>query len=180
MRAHRPGRRLADAALIVFVCGAVVAGQLGVNAVATWGTQLPVIGSALTVNSLLDLQWYIFALIVLFGGVYALRDDQHVNVDFISGAFPPRLRKVVLVLGDLFLLLPFTVIVTWYGTKFAMAAYASGEASTYGGLIDRWTLKACVPVAFALLGIAALARAVRTVAELTSPDLDEPDGPHDR
>lgn len=152
--------------LIAFVCLGVAAARIGINHIVDWGTELPVLGPALTVNSLLDLQWYIFALLVLFGGVYAFRDRQHVSVDFVSGSFPPRLRLVIEILGDLFLLLPFAAIVTWYGTKFALSAYTSGEGSTYGGLLDRWVIKACIPLAFGLLGLAALARAIGSLRAL--------------
>lgn len=155
--------------LIVFVCGAVAAAHFSINQIVSWDRAVPLLGSALTVNSLLDLQWSIFALVVLFGGVYALRDDQHVSVDFLSASFSPRTRKIVRILGDLFLLLPFTVIIVWYGTKFAMSSYTSGESSTYGGLADRWMVKACIPIAFAMLGIFGLSRALLTIMDLVRP-----------
>ena len=76
-----------------------------------------------------------------------LRDDRHVSVDFLSAGFSPRTRQVIRVLGDLFLLVPFAAIIVWYGTRFAMSSFGSGESSTYGGLSDRWMVKACIPVA---------------------------------
>lgn len=155
--------------LVVFVCGAVVAAQLGINQIVGWSGSIPLLGDALTVNSLLDLQWSIFALVVLFGGVYALRDDQHVSVDFLSAGFSPRVRLIIRTVGDLILLVPFAAIIVWYGTKFAMSSFASGEGSTYGGLIDRWMVKACVPFAFALLGIFGLSRALLTILDLIGP-----------
>ena len=155
--------------LVVFVCGAVLAAQLGVNQIVSWSGSVPLIGDALTVNSLLDLQWSIFALVVLFGGVYALRDDQHVSVDFLSFGFSPRVRLIIRTIGDLILLVPFAAIIVWYGTRFAVSSFNSGESSTYGGLMDRWMVKACVPIAFALLGIFGLSRALLTILDLASP-----------
>ena len=162
--------------LIVFVCAAVLAAKLGVNSIVGWKNELPVVGSALTVNSLLDLQWYIFAVIVLFGGVYAFRDDHHVNVDFLSSAFSPRVKKLVQIFGDLFFLLPFCAVIAWYGSKFAYTAFLSGEGSTYGGLLDRWIIKACLPLSFVLLGICAVARALSSIASLVAGDDDPADG----
>lgn len=159
--------------LVVFVCGAVVAAHFGINQIASWSQPLPLLGDALTVNTLLDLQWSIFALVVLFGGVYALRDDQHVSVDFLSAGFSPRTRLIIRTIGDLVLLVPFTVIIVWFGTKFALSSFASGESSTYGGLMDRWMVKACVPIAFAMLGIFGLCRALLTILDLISPANDE-------
>lgn len=153
--------------LIAFVCLTVLAAQFGMSVYASWEASIPVLGRGITVNTLLDLQWYLFAIMVLFGGVYAFRDDQHVSVDFMSARFTPKTRLVIRLLGDLVLLLPFCVIITWYGLQFAATSYASGEGSTYGGLLDRWLIKACVPIGFGLLGIAALARGAGTVATLS-------------
>lgn len=158
--------------LIVFVCAAVAAAHFGLNSLASWEGAIPVIGSAITVNSLLDLQWYIFAIIVLFGGVYAFRDEHHVKVDFLSANFSPRTRRVVALVGDVLLLLPFAAIIVWYGSKFAYSAYLSGEGSTYGGLASRWIIKACLPLSFALLGIAGIARAVASLHALIAGNAD--------
>lgn len=152
--------------LILSVCLTVLAAQLGINVLADWGDAIPLFGTALTVNSLLDMQWHIFALIVLFGGVYAFRDNSHVSVDVFSSALSERARLAIRLFGDLFFLLPFCAIIAWYGYGFAEKAFISGEASTYNGMIDRWAIKAAIPVAFALLGLHAFLRAIATVFEL--------------
>ena len=106
---------------------------------------------------------------MLFGGIYAFRDDSHVSVDVFSSGLPERGRLVIRVLGDLFFLLPFCVVIAWYGYAFAAKAFASGEGSTYGGLMDRWLVKAAIPLAFSLLGLSAVIRAVTTILELARP-----------
>ena len=63
--------------LIAAVLVGVVAARFGVPVLVDWGVSVPVLGSALTLNGLTDLQWYIFALLVLFGGVCTFRDDAH-------------------------------------------------------------------------------------------------------
>lgn len=155
--------------LILSVCLTVLAAQVGVNVLADWGRAVPVFGKALTVNSLLDLQWYIFALIVLFGGIYAFRDNTHVAVDVFSSALPERWRLIIRTFGDLFFLLPFCLIIAWYGAAFAEKAFMSGEGSTYGGLMDRWLIKAAIPVSFGLLGLSAVARAILTLRNVMRP-----------
>lgn len=155
--------------LILSVCLTVLAAQLGINILAEWTDPLPLFGKALTVNTLLDVQWHIFALIVLFGGVYAFRDNSHVAVDVFSSGLPPRAKLALRLFGDLVFLLPFCVIIAWYGYGFAVKAFVSSEGSTYGGLLDRWMIKAAIPAAFALLGLCALLRALSTVLELADP-----------
>ena len=146
--------------LIVLVCLAVIAAQLGINNYGSWSGNIFVFGSGVTVNTLLDLQWWCFAIIVLFGGVLSFRDKEHVSVDFISASFSPRTRLLLQMIGDIVLLVPFCAIIIFYGTKFSVTAWNSGESSSYGGLRDVWLIKAIVPIGFALLGIAGLARAV--------------------
>lgn len=152
--------------LIVAVCLTVLAAKLGLNAFVHWGTSLPVLGTGITVNTLADMQWYFFALMSVFGGVYAFLADRHVSVDVVSSHFSERTRLWVRIFGDLVFVLPFCLIITWYGVAFTMTSFASGEGSTYGGLLDRWLIKACIPLGFGLLALAALVRAIKTLQML--------------
>ncbi|MBU2983082.1 TRAP transporter small permease subunit [Lentibacter algarum] len=149
--------------LILCVCLTVFAAQAGWNSFGSWEGDVFLLGDGITVNTLTDMQWHIFALLVLFGGTLAFRDNAHVSVDFLSCNFSNRTNATFQVLGDLFLILPFCLIIAWFGTKFALTALSSGEGSNYGGLQDRWLIKACLPAGFALLGVATLARAMRSV-----------------
>lgn len=152
--------------LIVSILTGVICAKLGLNVLLAWQTPVPVLGRAVTVNSLLDLQWYIFALLVLFGGVMALRDDRHVSVDTVALALSPRARLILRMLGDLLFLVPFCAIMTWYGAKFAMVAFTTGEGSTQGGLMTRWLIKAMFPLAFGFLTLAGLTRGAATAVTL--------------
>lgn len=155
--------------LILFVGLTVLAAKIGWNAFFIWGQTVPVLGRGITVNTLTDMQWYIFAIISVFGAVYAFRDNQHVSVDLFSDHLPRRGQLAVQILGDVFLLMPFCAIIFWYGWSFTLASFNSGEGSTYGGLANRWLIKAIIPVGFALLGIAALLRAISAICEIVRP-----------
>lgn len=160
--------------LILFVCLTVLAAQVGWNAFWQWDRAIPILGKGITVNTLADMQWYIFAIVSVLGGVYAFRDDQHVNVDVFAASLPQRAQLGIRVFGDLVFLLPFCAIIFWYGWSFTLTSFNSGEGSTYGGLLNRWLIKAIVPVGFALLGIAAIVRAIRTIGEIMRPaEIDE-------
>lgn len=165
--------------LIISVCLTVLAAQYGVNVLAEWSDALPLLGKAITVNTLLDLQWHIFSLMVLFGGVLAFRDNSHVAVDVFSSALPPRLQLAVRLFGDLVFLLPFCIVIAWYGYGFAVKAFVTSEGSTYGGMLDRWLIKAAIPVAFSLLGLCAIFRAISTARQLLRPALMNSEQPHD-
>ncbi|MDO9525902.1 MAG: TRAP transporter small permease subunit [Gemmobacter sp.] len=152
--------------LILSILIGVIAAKIGLNVLASWQTPIPVLGRAITVNSLQDLQWYIFALLVLFGGVMALRDERHVAVDTLVSTLSPRSRLMLRTLGDLLFLVPFCAIITWYGAKFAMVSFTTGEGSTQSGLMTRWVIKAMLPLAFGFLTLAGLTRGFGTALAL--------------
>lgn len=156
--------------LILFVCLTVLAAKIGWNAFWQWGFPVPILGRGISVNTLTDLQWYIFAIVSIFGGVYAFRDNQHVSVDVFSAGLPRKIQLGLLVFGDLIFLLPFCAIIFWYGWSFTLTSFNSGEGSTYGGLMSRWLIKSIIPIGFAMLGIAALMRAIRTIGEIVMLD----------
>jgi len=164
--------------LVLSIILAVVAAHRGWSTLIDWEGRIPILGNALTVNSLVDFQWYAFALIVLFGGVWTFFEDRHVTVDFMAVHMRPRTRAVIAILGDLFLLLPLCVLVVWYGTKFASVSWNTGEGSNQGGLIAHWLIKGALPVSFFLLGAGAVVHAVETALGLVRgprTDTDTPD-----
>lgn len=166
--------------LILSIITSVVAARTGQSILIDWEGRLPVVGDALTVNSLVDAQWYIFSLLVLFGGTWALVDDRHVTVDFLAVRFSARTRAWITILGDLFLLLPLCILVARYGTSFAAIAWRTGEGSNQGGLIAHWLIKGALPISFTLLGLAAIVRSVQAFRAMRTNFSTETDVNHDR
>lgn len=152
--------------LVVAVCFSVLMVHMRFNVLFDWGTNIPVFGNRITMNGLTDLQWYLFAIMVMLGGVYALHTDGHVSVDFIANNFTERTRRIIVILGDFIFLLPFSAVMTWFAWKFMMSAYMSNEGSPYGGLNDTWIIKAVMPLGFGLLGLLGLARSLRLLLQL--------------
>lgn len=152
--------------LVVAVCLTVLLSLLRANMLFEWGFKLPLFGSRLTMSGLNDLQWHLFALMVMLGFVYTLHENGHVCVDFISSRFTPRTKRLVTLLGDLLLLLPFALVMAWFSWQFMASAWASGEGSSDGGLEQRWIIKAVMPLGFGLMALYGLARALRMAREL--------------
>lgn len=146
--------------LVVSVCVSVWLAQIRANVLFEWSARLPLFGNRLSLNGLNDLQWHLFALMVMLGGVYTLHERGHVCVDFLVARCSEKTRRWITVAGDLVLLLPFATIMTWFSWQFMLAALTSSEGSSYGGLDDRWIIKAVMPLGFGLLAVYALVRPI--------------------
>lgn len=152
--------------IILAVLAAVLGGVFRLSELATWGPSVPLFGKHLTIIGLTELQWHLFAVLVMLGASYALEQDRHVRVDMIHDKLSPKGKAIVDTLGDLILLLPFCAIVAWLSLRFVDLSFRSGEQSDYGGLIDRYLVKAFIPIGLSLLFVTALGRVLRNIGFL--------------
>lgn len=113
--------------------------------------------------ALQELEWHVFALLFLLGAAYTHKHNGHVRVDVVyhSRFMNPRRRAWVDLLGTLFFLLPFCVLIIQASWPFVVNAYEFAETSPDpGGLPHRFLLKAAIPVGFALLALQGIASAL--------------------
>ncbi|MFO1053287.1 MAG: TRAP transporter small permease subunit [Planctomycetota bacterium] len=124
------------------------------------------VGVTLTTGGLLELQWYLFALVFLLGAAHTLRRGEHVRVDVLSGGLPTRGRRWIDCLGSFLLVVPFCVFGVWTSIPFALESFLMRESSSDPGGLPRWPLKIALPVAFALIALQGLADGIRHLAAL--------------
>lgn len=104
-----------------------------------------------------ELEWHLFAIVFMLGTPYAMQRDGHVRVDIIYDRCTPKYKAWVNLVGALVFVLPFVGLVSYYGYDFTLNAYEMNEGSgDPGGLPYRWIIKSLIPLAFCLMGIAAL------------------------
>lgn len=154
--------------LVFVVLAAVIGAQYGLSDLASWTTRLPLFGNHLNMTSIGELQWHIFSLLVMLSGAYAVKEDRHVRVDVWSVRFSNRTRLIIDILGDAFLLIPFFALLAWYSWAFMMMAYGFGEQSNAGGLVDRYLVKAVLPIGSVLMLGAGVGRVLRNIGLLMS------------
>ena len=65
-------------------------------------------------NGWLEIQWYMFAGMVLLGAPYTLKMNEHVRVDLIYGMVSERTRIWIDILGGFLFLLPICVILIYF------------------------------------------------------------------
>ena len=109
-----------------------------------------------------ELEWHFFAVIFLLGMSYALKEDAHVRVDIFYAKFSPKNKALVNMLGTVFFVIPFALLVSNLSFGFVGDAYSSAEASADpGGLTHRWIIKAMIPFSFYVLVFLAIGFFIR-------------------
>jgi len=142
---------------LVLVCCVVSAG----NALLRYAFS---IGS----NAWLEVQWYMFAGIVMLGGAYTLKANEHIRIDLLYGRLSPRGRAWLDVLATLFLFLPIVILLTWLSAGFFLQSWHSGEASNNVGGLPLWPAKMLLPLGFGLLLLQGLAEMIKRLGLLLS------------
>ena len=123
-----------------------------------------------------ELEWHLFALIFLFGAGYTFKHDGHVRVDIFyrSRYMNVRRRAWADLLGGVFFLLPFCLLIIISSAPFVDYAFSISEGSPdAGGLPYRFLLKAAIPVAFFLVLLQGVAHMLRSVQVLLGSDVGE-------
>ncbi len=93
--------------------------------------------------------------------------DAHVRVDILRDRFGARGRAWVEILGTVFFVVPFTVVVIWYGAVLVESAWSDNERAAFAfGAPVRWIVVLATPVGIALLGLAIGCRVTRHIAFL--------------
>ncbi len=118
-------------------------------------------------NAWLEIQWYLFAAMVMLGAAYTLKMNEHVRVDAFYGRYSERTRLWVDLLGTLFFLLPMTVIIGWLGWPALAGAFASGETSGNAGGLVKWPALLMIPLGFLLLTLQGVSEVIKRAAALT-------------
>ena len=117
-------------------------------------------------NAWLEVQWYMFAVIVMFGAAYTLKRNEHVRVDLLYMMLSRRGQLWIDILGTLIFLLPTCLILAWLSWPFFMQSYAIGEHSSNAGGLIRWPIKAVLPLGFLLVALQGLSELIKRVAFL--------------
>lgn len=123
-----------------------------------------------------ELEWHVFALIFLLGAAYTLKEDGHVRVDVFYSHMAPKKKALIDLIGCLFLLIPFAILVVGTSKAFVQMSWAVHEGSPNpGGLPARYLLKAAIPAGFVLVLLQGISLAVRSFLVLVGRPVDGSD-----
>jgi TRAP-type mannitol/chloroaromatic compound transport system permease small subunit len=117
-------------------------------------------------NAFLELQWYMFAGMVLLGGPYTLKMNEHVRVDLFYGMVSDRARIWIDIIGGLLFLLPICIILVYFTWPWFLESYRLGEQSNNAGGLLRWPVKLILPVGFGLMALQGISEIIKRIAAL--------------
>ena len=117
-----------------------------------------------------EMEWHLFSAVFLLGVPYALKAGGHVRVDIFYERLSYRATAIIDILGTLFFLFPFCLLVAWYGIDFAKESYALGETlGDPGGLPYRWIIKAVIPVSFFFMAVSGIGLLLNSLNKIFNP-----------
>ena len=117
-------------------------------------------------NAYLEVQWYLFSVIFLFGAGYTLLRNEHVRIDIIQGRLSPRTQNWIDVFGIVFFLMPMSLIIMWLSWPLFIDSLHRHEVSTNAGGLVIWPARLMVPIGFALLIMQGVSEIIKRIAFL--------------
>jgi TRAP-type mannitol/chloroaromatic compound transport system permease small subunit len=131
-------------------------------------------------NAWLEVQWYMFAVIIMFGASYTLKRNEHVRVDLFYMTLGRRGQLLIDIFGTLFFLLPTCVILAWLSWPFFMQSYNVFEHSSNAGGLLRWPIKLVLPVGFLLVALQGVSEVIKRVAFLIGVPVESLEAHYER
>lgn len=132
------------------------------------------VGVSLAPNTLIELQWYLFALMFLLAAAHTLSRDAHVRVDVFYGRLSARAQAWINLLGSVLFLLPFcgfAFIMSWSEVANSWAVL---EGSPDPGGLPRYPIKTAILVAFVLVAVQGVSQAIKALAGVRGLAIDPP------
>ena len=120
-----------------------------------------IIGTNLTSNALIEIQWYLFDLVFLFGAAYALKYNEHVRVDILYKGWSRRRQALANCLGSILFLIPFSCLIIYYSWAKVVNSWKIGEISPNPGGLPRYPIYSAIIIAFGLLILQGIAEAIK-------------------
>ncbi|MBR0695090.1 TRAP transporter small permease subunit [Bradyrhizobium lablabi] len=117
-------------------------------------------------NGWLEAQWYMFAILVMFGASYTFKRNEHVRVEILYLMLSERGQLWLDLIGTLFFLIPACLLLAYLSWPFFHQAYAVGEMSGNAGGLVRWPIKFVIPSGFVMLALQGVSEVIKRIAAL--------------
>ena len=102
----------------------------------------------------------IFAVFILFGGVYALRHGAHIRIEMVYSSFPPKFKRFARIVDSL-AFLSFMGVLIWQGSWVGWNSLMSFETAGGAFPIPLYPIKLFIPLVAILFIIQELANLIK-------------------
>jgi TRAP-type mannitol/chloroaromatic compound transport system permease small subunit len=118
-------------------------------------------------NAYLEAQWYLYGAAFLGAAAYTLRQNEHIRIDIVYGAFSRRVQHWIDLFGHVFFLMPFVILMDFYLLPYALRSFATGEYSNNSGGLILWPAKFLLLAGFVLLTVQGVSEIIKKIAVMT-------------
>ncbi|MGF1705552.1 TRAP transporter small permease subunit [Enterovibrio baiacu] len=120
--------------------------------------------------ALQEMEWHLFSAVFLLGVPYAVKAGGHVRIDVLYERWSEKTQALVDLLGCVLFLMPFAILIVYFGIDFANESLQLGESSgDPGGLPHRWIIKAMIPLSFFFIAVTGLGLILNALTRLLRP-----------
>lgn len=124
-------------------------------------------------NAWLELQWYLFGAAFLLAAAYTLKQNEHIRIDIVYGLWSRRVQHWIDLIGHLFFLMPFCLLMVYYLVPYTLRSVRSGEMSTNASGLIIWPAKALLLAGFILLTFQGISEIIKKIAVMRGR-MDDP------
>ena len=115
-------------------------------------------------NAWLEVQWHLFAGMVMLGSAWTLARNGHVRVDVFYGRWKPRTQAWMDLFGFAVFLMPVCLWLLMHTWPLFATAWSSGEVSANAGGLSLWPAKLMLPLGFGCLVLQGIAEIIKRIA----------------
>ena len=108
-------------------------------------------------TKLQEMEWHLHTSLFLLVFGYAYLKDAHVRIEIVREKYSVKVKAVLETLGILIFLIPYTLLVIYFGIDFVKRSFSMNEVSSaLTGLSHRWIIKSFIPIGMLILFLAGV------------------------
>ena len=112
-----------------------------------------------------EMEWHLHTAVFCLVLGYGYTHNRHVRVDFLREDFTFKSKAKVEFFGNIFFMLPFTLVCVYFAIIYVIDSYQINEVSaSLVGLSQRWIIKTYLPIGFMTLFLAGMAVMIQLIA----------------
>ncbi len=120
-------------------------------------------------TKLQEMEWHLHTALFLLVLGYAYLKNSHVRIEIVREKYSTLVKSIFETMGILIFLIPYTLLVIYYGFDFVQRSFNMNEVSSaLTGLSHRWIIKAFIPIGMFLLFLAGLSILLRNIVFIIS------------